>query len=111
VECLRAQVEKFQNRLPQGTDTNEWINYVLCGTRRFPLKLIHLDTDPSRRVGPYEMVVLHVKLEGRHADLDSFLHWLESNERLFRVESVDVSSARCQEGRLAMQLTVLGMKG
>ncbi len=111
VDFLQAQVERFKARLPRQTDTNEWVNYVLDGTRRFPLKLIHLDSDPERRLGPYQAVVLHVKLEGSYRDLDSFLHWLESNERLFRVESAGVTSARCRDGNLVMQLTVLGMKG
>jgi len=111
VEFLRAQVEKFQDRLPENTDTNEWVQYVLNGIRKFPLKLVTLDSDSPRRCGPYDAVVLHVDLEGDFHDLDALLHWLEANQRLFRVESVAIAPASDRTDKLAMRLTLLGVKG
>ena len=111
VDCLRAQVEKFQARLPEKADTNQWVNYVLDGIRGFPLKLINLDSAGPCRVGPYKAVVLHVQLEGEFHDLDSFLHWLEANQRLLRVDSAKIAPARNANERLVMQLTLLGIMG
>lgn len=108
---LRAEVDKFQPRLPKKTDTNQWVQYLLDGIRKLPLKLITLDPDSPGRVGPYEAVVLHMKLEGGFHDLDAFLHWLEANQRLFRVDSAKIAPARGENGGLVLQLTVLGMKG
>ena len=48
IERLRKQHEAFKNRLPTKSDTNEWVEYVLTGVRRFPLKLVALDSDPVR---------------------------------------------------------------
>ena len=112
VEQLRTQVEEFEARLPKKADTNEWIQYVLDGTRRFPVKLSTLDSGSSRRMGPYEAVVLHLELEGQFHQLDSFLHWVEANQRLFRVESMKLAPLRsATDNRLLMNLTLLGANG
>jgi Tfp pilus assembly protein PilO len=111
IEQLRAQVESFQARLPEETDTNEWMQYVLGAIRETPLRLASLDSDDPQRVGPYEAVVLQLELEGAFEDLDSFLYWVESNERLFRVDSARIAPPRDENGKLSMQLTLLGLKG
>ncbi len=111
VDGLRAQVEKFRARLPDDTDTNQWVHYVLDGLRQFPLKLNSMDSREPQRVGPYEAVVLDIHVEGEFSELDSFLHWLETNQRLFRVDSAKIAPARNQNDKLTMQLSLLGLKG
>lgn len=111
IEQLRTQVDTLEARLPKDTDANEWVQYLLHGVRQFPLKLTALDSDSPERVGPYEAVVLHLELEGAFGDLDSFLHWVESNQRLFRVETARIAPARQSSDSLTMQLTLLGLKG
>ncbi len=111
IDCLRAQVEKFQSRLPEDTDSNQWVKYVLDGIRRFPLKLNGMDSQSPQRVGPYEVVVLRIDLEGEFKELDSFLYWLETNQRLFRVDSARIAPTRNANGKLTMQLNLLGLKG
>ncbi len=111
IEQLRAQVEGFQARLPEETDSNEWMQYVLGAIRKTPLRLASLDSEDPQRVGPYEAVVLQLELEGAFEDLDSFLHWVESNERLFRVDSAKIAPPRDENGKLSMKLTLLGLKG
>jgi Tfp pilus assembly protein PilO len=111
IEQLREQVESFQARLPEGTDTNEWMQYVLGAIRKTPLKLARLDPGAPQRVGPYEAVVLQLELEGVFEDLDSFLHWVETNERLFRIDSAKIAPPRNENGKLSMQLTLVGLKG
>jgi Tfp pilus assembly protein PilO len=111
VDCLRAQVQKFQDRLPANSDTNQWVQYVLEGIRQFPLKLNNLDSHSPERLGPYEAVSLSVDVEGEFHQLDAFLHWLETNPRLFRIDSAKIAPSRNEEDRLTMQLTLLGLKG
>ncbi len=111
IEHLRHQVDTYKDRLPDKTDTNEWVQYVLEGIRNFPLKLVALDPAAPRRAGPYKAVVLHIEIEGAFSDLDSFLHWLESNDRLMRVDAVKIEPARGERKTLVMQLTVLGVMG
>jgi type II secretory pathway component PulM len=103
IEHFREQVELFQPRLPEKTDTNEWVQYVLDGIRAHPMKVVGLDSEDTRNVGPYQAVVLRI-------ELDSFLCWLEENERFFRVDSVRIAPARHSAAKLDMRMTVLGMR-
>ena len=109
VEHLRAQYQSFANRLPKQSDSKEWVQYLLGGVRRFPLRLTALDCDPPRDVGPYKAVVLRVELEGAFFDMDALLRWLESNHRLLRIDSVRISPSRSNRNVLVLQLTVLGV--
>ena len=111
IEHLRTQVESYKDRLPAGKDPNEWVQYVLGGIRGFPLKLVTLDVDTPRDLGPYKAVVVRVELEGAFHDMDALLRWFESNERLFRVDSLNINPHRSGNGTLVMQLTVLGVMG
>ena len=111
VEQLRSQYQRFKHRLPEKTDSNEWLQYVLGGIRSCPVKLTLLDSRPPQDVGPYKAVVLRIELEGRFQDLHSFLCWLETNERFFRVDAVNIAPHRQVSGLLVMQLNVLGVMG
>ncbi len=109
-DCLRLQVERFADRVPANTDNNEWIQYVLQGVRKYPLKMTALDAGSLERLGPYQAVQLTVELEGNYRDLDAFLAWLETNRRLFRVDSAKIAPAKGDERRLVMQLVLWGLR-
>lgn len=111
VEKLRAQYARFKDRLPPRADPNEWVQYVLGGARGLPLKLITLDVEPVRELGPYRVVVLRIELEGTFRDLQRFLAWLENNQRLFRVDTVKLEPQRKSADHLTLQVTVLGVMG
>lgn len=111
IEQLRAQVGAFKGRVPEKTDTNEWVQYVLAGVRGFPVKLVALDPGETQPLGPYKAIVLRIELEGVYHDVDAFLNWVETNERLFRVDAVKLTPARSGSETLNMQLTVLGVMG
>lgn len=111
VEHLRAELAKFQGRLPRQVDTKEWVEYVLNGVRRFPLRLTQLNCDATRDLGPYKAVVLRIELEGDFMDMDAFLRWLESNQRLFRTDAVRICPSLGNRDVLVMQLAVLGVMG
>lgn len=110
VEVLRSQVEMFESRLPQDSDTNQWVQYVIDGVRQHPVKLVNLDSVPSRSVGRYQAVAMRIDLEGRMHDLDALLHWLETNERLFRIDSAMIEPSREDGTRRSMHITLLGLK-
>jgi len=111
IEHLRTQFNCFKQRLPDKADANEWVQYVLGGIRGFPLKMVALDSQAPRDVGPYKAVVLQIELEGRFVDLHAFVRWLEVNERFFRVDAVSLIPHRKHAGQVTMQLTVLGVMG
>jgi Tfp pilus assembly protein PilO len=109
VEGLRVQYRRFRDRLPKGADSKEWVQYVLDGMRKFPLRLASMDCDVPRDMGPYKAVVLRIEVEGGFSALDGFLRWLESNPRLVRADSVRIAPSRSNLSVLVMQITVLGV--
>lgn len=113
VEHLRAQHKAFQDRLSEKPDPNEWLQYVLAGIRQLPLKLIKLDPRPLEDVGPYKGLVLQLELEGSYQGVHELLGWLESNERLFRVDFLNMAPARQtnSNGMVLVQLTLVGLMG
>jgi len=111
IEDLRAQHATFKDRIPEKSDTNEWVQYVLSGIRGFPLKLVALDSDPLREIGPFKILVLRVEIEGAFPDMNGFVGWLETNDRLFRVDTVRIQPHRSGNGTMVMQLSVLGVMG
>jgi hypothetical protein len=111
IESLRTRFATFKRRLSDKPDSNEWMEYVLCGIRQFPLKLTMLDPDAPREVGPYKALVVRIELEGPFPDQYALLRWFESNERIFRVDAVKIAPHRKIEGMRVMQLTILGLMG
>jgi Tfp pilus assembly protein PilO len=112
VEQLRRQYRQVEKRLPKHVDTDEWVQYVLGGIRRSPLKLDSFSPGVTKPLGPYQMVFLSIKLSGTLTDLDQFLAWLESNERLFRLEGVNLTpKAGSDAEEFNMDIGVLGVMG
>lgn len=111
VERLRAQLARFQGRLPRKTDPNEWVQYMLDGVRKFDLRLSMLDTDGTKDVGPYKAVVIKMQVEGGFHDVDAFLRWVEGNPRLLRVDMLRMDPARMSRGKMDVQMIVLGVMG
>jgi Tfp pilus assembly protein PilO len=109
IEHLRTQHQAFEERLPKQGDSKEWVEYVLNGLRKLPLRLSGLDCEAPRSMGPYKAVVLRIELEGSFPDMDLFLRWLDSNERLFRTDAMRVAPSRSDPNVLIMQLTILGV--
>ncbi len=112
VEDLRKQFTDVERRLPQQTDTKEWVRYMLGGIHKFPLTLSTLKCHAPRDLGPYKAVVMQIQVSGTYSDLDKFLCWLDANERLFRTDVVRITPTSRDGGPvLVMQLTVLGVMG
>ncbi len=110
IERLRAQVARFHDRLPRQTDANEWLQYVVSGARGFPVRLAMINTEAVKDVGPYKAVVIKLDVEGAFADVDALLRWLESNDRLFRVDTIHIGPSR-EPRKVLAQLSVLGVMG
>ena len=112
IEALCARgADKFRDRLPQGTDPNEWVEYTLAGIRSFPLKLLKLEPQGVKKFGPFQIMVLRIEIQGSFADLERLLGWLEFNPRLLRIDVVNIQKSGGVEGGLTLRLTVLGVIG
>ena len=88
----------------------EWEQYMLGCIRQFPLTLESFKPEEPRAIGPYKAVVMQIDLSGSFGELDNFLHWLESNKRLFRVDAVSLAPGKTTGG-LIMRITLLGVMG
>jgi len=110
INDLQAQVDRIRARLPKDTDTNEWVQYVLGGVRKQAVTLVDLQSDDPRRVGPFQAVALRVTLRGDYQSLESFLDWIDTNERLFRVDAIAITTARGTD-ELEMNVRILGLRG
>ena len=112
VALLRAQMESFEHRLVKDSDVNNWIEYVLNGVRDRPaLQLVNLNTKDERKVGLYRAFGLRLEVSGEMKDLDSLLCWLETNDRLFRIDLITLIPDRKDPTHRFMQLDLLGLKG
>jgi type II secretory pathway component PulM len=112
VEQLRQQYRPVQERLARQSGSKEWEQYMLGCLRKFPLKLEAFQPLAPRELGPYKAVAMQIQLSGPFPELDRFLHWLESNEKLFRVDSVSIAPASGKDpSKRAMTIVVLGLLG
>ena len=112
IEKLRKQVARFQDRIPKGVDPNEWLQYMLAGSRNFELKIASIDTGTPKAAGPYKAVVIRMELEGSLKEVESFLRWIESNHRLLRIDSIALTPRKdAKSGRNGMgaSLVILGL--
>lgn len=111
IEALRSQAALFRDRLPPKTDPNEWVEYMLAGIRKYPLKLLKLEPQKMMKHGPFDLVVLRIEIQGTFSDLDALLGWIEANPRLFRVDLVELQPSQGNLGGLVLRMTVLGVMG
>lgn len=111
VSTLRKQYSQFEGRIPQGNDTNEWMQYLLDAVRRSPVKLISLEPEKTRRAGPFQVIVMSVEVEGQFKELEALIHGFESDRRIFRVEGLTIVPTRAGDGKLMMQFTLAGLMG
>jgi hypothetical protein len=115
IVALRAEFKRCQPRLSSTPETNEWIQYLLGELRKKPVNLVNMDFLPPREVGPYKAIVLRIQLEATFQDLHNVLSWLETNERLYRVDNISLLPPQRGQGNnatyLLMELTLLGLMG
>jgi hypothetical protein len=110
VTFLEAQLAMYAERISTD-DPNQWVQYVIDGIRQFPVKLVNLDSGDMKRLSPYRVVTMRVNTVGKMEDLDAMLHWLETDKRLFRIDSVKIEPSKESPELRSMQISLLGLKG
>jgi Tfp pilus assembly protein PilO len=110
VEQLRKQFREVEDRLPKQTDATEWMEFMLNGIRHSPLKLDSFSPGTVQAAGSYQVISLSIRLSGSLEDVQKFILWLESNERLFRVDNLRLSPVNIGgEDCVNMDIMVLGI--
>jgi type II secretory pathway component PulM len=102
IDRLRGQVARFRKGQPERTDQNELVQYLVAGVRQRPVKLVNLEPRGTIELGPYRIQQVSIVIEGDYASLVALLHWIESDSRLFRIESlrmeVERTKAKARDG-------------
>jgi len=105
-EKLQKQVEAFHGLIGDQSDTNEWIQYILDGLRKFQVKLRGMESKQEKKVGPYKAAVLSMEVEGPYPELEKFVEWIESSQRILRV---DMLQFKQEPKSLLMKIMILGI--
>lgn len=103
---LRAQRERYRARLQDGKDVNDWVQYVLAGTRAHGVKLHEMQPKPNVSVGPYQGVVLQFEVQGEFRRLANFVDWLEHGERIVRLNALRMEK---EPHALILKLVMVGL--
>ena len=106
VESLRREVDSYRSRISDKSDTNEWVRYLLAGSRQAQVRLRGMEARDPAKVGPYKAITLIVEIEGAYGQLKQFVEWVEQSDRLLRVDTLRVEK---QPGTLLMKVYILGL--
>jgi Tfp pilus assembly protein PilO len=106
VESLRRDVKAFRSRVDKQSDTNEWVQYMLAGSRQIGVRLRSMETKDPRKVGPYLAVPLTMEMQGTYLQLKSFVEWLDQSERLLRIDALRLEKT---PGFIIMRVNVFGL--
>lgn len=108
-EQLKKELAPYQKRIPKEADANDLMHHVIDHIRTSPMKLLDLKPEKPKDLGPYEAFGFRLTLEGRFAEIYEFLKWVETDERLLRIDSFKLDPAIQQPGRLTAQLVLLSL--
>jgi len=106
VDSLRRDVAEFRSRIGKQSDSNEWVQYLLDGSRKIGVQLRGMEIKEPRKVGPYVAVSLQLEVQGTYPQLRSFVEWLDQSDRLLRVESLRLEKT---PNVILMKIYVLGI--
>jgi Tfp pilus assembly protein PilO len=106
IDKLSKCMNMYRNRIDKHSDTNEWVQYILDGLQNFKVRLRTMESHEPRRVGPYRTVTLSMEIEGKYADLKAFIRWLDTTERMLRIDSMRFEK---RPANLLMKVIVLGL--
>ena len=108
IEKLRSILNPCQDRIPDQSGLNELIQYVMAHVRTLPINLIDLKPGKVKDLGPYDNLNLRLQFESTYEDLDALLHWVETNQRLLRVDTLKIELAK-EKNRLTVQLELVSL--
>jgi Tfp pilus assembly protein PilO len=117
VDQLRRETSRVTSRMPEESDGNEWMGFLMNQVRRLPLKLVSLDPRTPTDVGPYKLIGFRLTVEGRYADAEKLLRTIETSPRILRVEIVRLSPKLEESGgkrkstssSIELQTNILGL--
>jgi Tfp pilus assembly protein PilO len=109
IEQLKKSMAPFKGRVLAGADISELMNHVIIHMRTSPLKLLDLKPEKSKDLGPFEALGLKLALEGRYSEIDDFLKWVETDQRLLRIDAIKLDPLAKDPSRLTAQVVLVSL--
>jgi Tfp pilus assembly protein PilO len=110
IEQLKKDMVPYQQGcIPAGADLAGLMRHLIDHMQKSPLKLLDLKPEKPKDLGPYETLGLHLTLEGRFAEIDEFLRWVETDQRLLRIDHIKLDPTSKDPNRLAAQVVLLSL--
>src|SRR5690349_8890462 len=106
---LRRQASAYNKKLSRGVDLNDWTNYLLGGIRTQRVKLIRMDPKDVVTLGPCKIITWAVEMEGDFKSLAKIVEWIETGQRLMRIDRLIMQSPGGGGGVLVMSMTLRGL--
>ena len=106
VETLWNEANTYRPRIVENRDTNDWVQYLLAGSRRIPVRLRDMQSREPVKVGPYKAIIFTLEVEGTFTQLKQFAEWLEQSDRLLRIDNLRLER---QPNSLMMRINLLGL--
>jgi hypothetical protein len=108
VEHLRDEYKEIKQHVPKKWTESDWETYLVDGTRPYKLHVMNLEKQSTRSMPPYRLAVVTLVVEGTFPEFDGFLRWLDTNDKLLRVDSVKIEPSE-RGDTLSMKLLVQGL--
>jgi Tfp pilus assembly protein PilO len=109
IEQLKKAMAPYKGRVHAGADIHELMQHVIAHMRSSPLKLLDLKPEKPKVLGPYETLGLKLTMEGPFAGVDEFLKWVETDQRLLRIESIKLEPIIKDAGQISAQVVLLSL--
>ncbi len=103
---LRSEHKLYTKLVPKGVSETEWTDYLQSGVGKCNVRLVLMEPKPSLTLGPCEALTWAIEVEGSYDSLCEYVRWLESGERLLRIDRVAVEAL---DKQLSMSLLVKGL--
>ena len=109
IEKLKKAMVPYHGRIPAEAHVNELMQHVNAQIRLSPLKLLDLVPEKAKELGPYQTLGLKLTLEGRFTEIDEFLRWVETGQRLLRIDTIKLDPDNKDTARLEAQVILLSL--
>ncbi len=110
VLLLRSHLDRVDQRIISGNSNDVIVSHLIDLVRNQPVDLIRIDAEAPTRLGPLQSVRISLDVNGSFDALAKMLHRLESDQYLFRVETVSISPPQRDNPDPSMQLQIRTMK-
>lgn len=110
VLLLRSHLQHVDDRILRGKSNDVIVSHLIDLVRNEPVDLMRIDAEAPSRLGPIQSVRVTMDVKGPFQALVDLLHRLESDQYLFRIETVAINPPQQDDPNPSMQLQLQTLK-